>query len=59
MSGGLVHLILPRSECSLCVDKEVIKLQLYHFHVNTGEKLRGGRGGEGRGWEVKAAKLLH
>lgn len=49
MSGGLVHLILPRSECSLCVDKEVIKLQLYHFHVNTGEKLRGGRGGEGMG----------
>lgn len=35
MSGGWVcSLFLPWSQCSLCVYKEVIKPQIYHFHVN-------------------------
>lgn len=37
----------PWTQCRLCVDKEVIKPQIYRFHVKT-ETLRG-RGGQGVG----------
>lgn len=50
-----LSLFLPWSQCSLCVYKEVIKPQIYHFHVKRNQKA--GWGGELA--RSSSNKLLH
>lgn len=53
MSGRLIlslSLFLPGSQCRLCIYKEVIKPQIYHFHVKVERDTQGEESKEKKHW---------